>query len=63
MMSIIVVAEQALSFLVVAALADEVLVEADLVEVASEAVVLAVVEQVPDSKKFNYKSSKLIQTK
>jgi hypothetical protein len=63
MMRIIVVVEQALSFLVVAALADEVLVEADLVEVASAAVVLAVVEQVPDSKKFNYKSSKLIQTK
>ena len=63
MMRIIVVVEQALSFLVVAALADEVLVEADLVEVASEAVALAVVEQVPDSKKFNYKSSKLIQTK
>jgi hypothetical protein len=49
--------------LVVAALADEVLAVADLVEVALVAVALAVAEQVPDSKKFNYKSSKLIQTK
>jgi hypothetical protein len=40
--------------LVVAALADEVSVEADLVEVASAAVALAVAEQVPDSKEFNY---------